>query len=147
MPLEKTRFQLENVYKKFNVNFVVGKATEIHPDDQHVIVEKRDGDHRNFRADYDYLLIATGPKLNFEGTPGLGPDNGFSHSICTGPHAETSRDTYLQEIERMKRGEKRKFVIGTGHPGATCQGAAFEYITNIHKDLLRRGVRDQAELF
>ena len=31
-------------------------------------------------------------------------------------------------------------------PGATCQGAAFEYISNIHKDLVRRNLRDRAEL-
>ena len=46
----------------------------------------------------------------------------------------------------MQKGERRRFVIGTGHPGATCQGAAFEYITNVHKDLVRRGVRDRADL-
>lgn len=146
MELEKTRFLLKKVYDKMNVNFVHGKATEIHPDEQYVLVETRNGDQGLKRVDYDYLIIATGPKLAFENTKGLGPDDGFSNSICTGPHVETSRDNYLAEVERMMKGEKRKFVIGTGHPGATCQGAAFEYITNIHKDLLRRGVRDKAEL-
>ena len=49
-------------------------------------------------------------------------------------------------VERMQKGETVKIVVGTGHPAATCQGAAFEYITNIHKDLLRRGIRDKAQL-
>ena len=57
-----------------------------------------------------------------------------------------ARDRYLEEVARMEKGERRRFVIGTGHPGATCQGAAFEYITNVHKDLVRRGVRDRADL-
>jgi sulfide:quinone oxidoreductase len=146
MPLEKTQFLLKPVYDRVNVNFIQGKATEIHPDEQYVIAEKRDGNGGTVRADYDYLLIATGPKLAFENTKGLGPDNGFTNSICTGPHAEGSRDNYLAEIARMEKGEKRKFVIGTGHPGATCQGAAFEYIANIHKDLVKRGIRDKADL-
>ena len=39
------------------------------------------------RIDYDYLINATGPKLNFAATPGLGPDNGYSVSVCTASHA------------------------------------------------------------
>ncbi len=146
MELAKTRFRLEPVYNRMNVNFVHGKATEIHPDEQYILVERRDGSQGTTHVDYDYLIIATGPKLNFEGTKGLGPDDGFTQSICTGPHAEASRDAYLENVERMRKGETRKLVIGTGHPGATCQGAAFEYITNLHKDLLRRGVREKAQL-
>ena len=90
--------------------------------------------------------MATGPKLDFEGTDGLGPEGGFSQSICTADHAVQARDRYLEEVARMQKGERRRFVIGTGHPGATCQGATFEYITNVHKDLVRRGVRDRADL-
>ena len=37
---------------------------------------------------YDYLVIATGPKLAFEEVPGLGP-SGFTHSVCT--HRSTLR--------------------------------------------------------
>lgn len=36
---------------------------------------------------YDYLVNATGPYLNFEGTPGLGPAAGNTFSICTDSHA------------------------------------------------------------
>jgi len=46
----------------------------------------------------------------------------------------------------MEKGEKVKIVVGMGHPGATCQGAAVEYISNIHNDLVRRGLRDKANL-
>jgi sulfide:quinone oxidoreductase len=57
-----------------------------------------------------------------------------------------TRDAYLALCERMKKGEKVKIVIGTGHPGATCQGAAFEYIVNVHKDLVKKGLRDKADI-
>ncbi|MEZ4642723.1 MAG: FAD-dependent oxidoreductase [Chloroflexota bacterium] len=145
MDVNKTRFPLKPVYKKMGVNFVHGKATEIHPDEQYVVVELKDDGQIKHIA-YDYLLIATGPKLNYAATEGLGPKYGYTQSICTAPHAVDSRDAYFKQIERMKQGERVKFVVGTGHPGATCQGAAFEYITNIHKDLLRRGLRDKAQL-
>jgi sulfide:quinone oxidoreductase len=46
----------------------------------------------------------------------------------------------------MKNGEKLKFLIGTGHPGATCQGAAFEYALNLANEIKRTGMMNQAEL-
>jgi sulfide:quinone oxidoreductase len=144
MAVEKTMFPLEPVYRKAGVRFVQGRATQVRVDERTVIVEREAGGEA--RVDYDYLIVATGPKLDFESTEGLGPEAGYSQSICTGPHAVQTRDAYLEEVARMQRGERRRFVIGTGHPGATCQGAAFEYITNVHKDLVRRGVRDRADL-
>ena len=93
MELDQTRFPLKKVYDKMNVNFVLGKATEVHPDEQYVIVENRDGGNGTTRVDYDYLLIATGPRLVFENTKGLGPDDGFTNSICTGPHAKPRATT------------------------------------------------------
>jgi sulfide:quinone oxidoreductase len=147
MKPEQTVFKLKPVYDKVNVKFVHAAVKEIHPDkgDQYVTGEMVET-NESVRLDYDYLVVATGPKLNFEGTPGLGPENGFSHSICSLPHAIKARDAYLALCERMKKGEKVKIVMGTGHPGATCQGAAFEYITNVHKDLLKKGLRDKADI-
>lgn len=145
MAPEKTTFPLKPVYDKFHINLVLGKATEIHPDDQYVVVEAAEGDE-TIRVDYDYLVVATGGKLNFEATPGLGPAHGYTQSICTLPHAIEARDAYFESIERMEKGERQKIVVGTGHPGATCQGAALEYLTNIHKDLVKKGLRDKADL-
>ncbi|PID57673.1 MAG: sulfide:quinone reductase [Ignavibacteriae bacterium] len=144
MKPEQTIFPLEPVYSKFNINFIHGKATEIHADNQ-IVVAEEDGTNKEVKLEYDYLIISTGPKLNFEGTPGLGP-KGYTYSICTLDHAVASRDKYLETVAKMKKGEKQKIVIGTGHAGATCQGAALEYITNIHKDLIKQGVRDKAEM-
>ncbi len=142
---EKTTFKLKPVYDKFHINFLQGTATAIYTDDQYVLVERSDGGGEE-KAAYDYLLIATGAKLNFAGTPGLGPRDGYTSSICSLPHAIDTRDRLFESIARMEKGERQKIVVGTGHPGATCQGAAFEYITNIHKLLEKRGLRDKADL-
>ncbi len=142
---EKTTFKLKPVYDKFHINFLQGTATAIYTDDQYVLVERSDGGGEE-KAAYDYLLIATGAKLNFAGTPGLGPRDGYTSSICSLPHAIDTRDRLFEAIARMEKGERQKIVVGTGHPGATCQGAAFEYITNIHKLLEKRGLRDKADL-
>ncbi len=145
MEPEKTRFKLEPVYRKLNIRFLHGKLIEVHPDENYAVAERKE-DGQLQRLDYDYLLIATGAKLDFEATPGLGPEKGNTYSICTMGHAIQAKDAYLEAVERMKRREKQVIVVGTGHPRATCQGAAFEYITNIHKDLVKRGLRDRAEL-
>jgi sulfide:quinone oxidoreductase len=147
MKPEQTIFKLDPVYSRKHVRFVHAAAKEIHPEagDQYVLGEEI-GVGKEVRLNYDYLVIAPGPLLNFAGTPGLGPDGGFTHSICSLPHATKTRDAYLALCERMKKGEQVKIVIGTGHPGATCQGAAFEYIVNVHKDLVKKGLRDRADI-
>ena len=43
-------------------------------------------------CEYDYLVIATGPKLSFDEVPGAGPLVGHTHSVCSVEHAEASRD-------------------------------------------------------
>jgi len=147
MKPEKTIFKLKPVYDRKNVKFVHAAVKEIHPDagDQYVLGNDV-ATGNEVRLDYDYLVVAPGPLLNFAGTPGLGPENGFTNSICSLPHAIKTRDAYLAACARMKKGEKVKIVIGTGHPGATCQGAAFEYIVNVHKDLVKQGLRDKADI-
>ncbi len=147
MKPEKTIFKLKPVYDRKNIRFVHAAVREIHPDagDQYVLADDV-ATGQQVRLDYDYLVVAPGPLLNFAGTPGLGPENGFTHSICSYPHAIKTRDAYLALCERMKKGERVKIVIGTGHPMATCQGAAFEYIVNVHKDLVKRGLRDKADI-
>lgn len=139
-------FPLKPVYNKMHVNFVCGRATEIYPDQQYVLVETRNGHTEHTRLDYDYLIVATGPHLDFAATPGLGPEQGTTFSICNTEHAIHTRDAYLEAVARMQRGDRQTFVIGMGHGTSACEGAAFEYIANIHKDLLRRKVRDKAEL-
>lgn len=142
---EQTTIPLKPVYDRMHVNLIQGSVTAVHPDDRYVLVSRHDRGGPE-RLDYDYLLIATGPKLNFAATPGLGPGVGNTVSICTLDHAVAARDVYLERVQRLQRGERLRFVVGTGHPGATCQGAALEYITNIHKDLVKRRLRDRAEL-
>ena len=46
----------------------------------------------------------------------------------------------------MRRGARKRFVVGTGHGACTCEGAAFEYIVNLEFELRARKVREQAEI-
>lgn len=146
-------FPLAPVYARHDIAFQQAKALAIHPEgageDAQPFVEiestlaGREGERS--RIPYDYLINATGPKLNFEATPGLGPA-GHSLSVCTADHAKATSDALSELVERMKRGERKRFLVGTGHGTCTCQGAAFEYAVNLEFELRARGVRDKAEV-
>jgi len=143
-PAEKCWFSLAPVYARLGVHYIDGKALEIRPQDNVVVVETADGATQ--RVAYDYCLNATGPYLNFAGTPGLGPSAGNSWSVCTVEHATETGQRYRELVNQLRSGSRKRIVIGIGHPAATCEGAAFEYLMNVDADLRRQGLRERAEL-
>jgi sulfide:quinone oxidoreductase len=88
---------------------------------------------------YDYLVIATGPKLAFDEVPGLGPA-GFTQSVCTHEHAAQAWDGY-QEFLR----NPGPIVVGAAG-GASCFGPAYEFAMILDADLRRRKLRDQVPM-
>lgn len=153
MTIDQVRFKLGPLYKRWGIKFEQAKATEIHPEGNesngtpYVSIEYTSSSKKGEKAtvEYDYLINATGPKLNFEATEGLGPEK-FTHSVCSCDHAAETWYALKVCLNRMKNGEKLKFLIGTGHPGATCQGAAFEYSLNLANEIKAEGLADKAEL-
>ncbi|BDY11821.1 NAD(P)/FAD-dependent oxidoreductase [Hydrogenimonas cancrithermarum] len=147
-------FDLGPVYKKAGIDYRQAKALSIHPEGSkesespYVTIEYTGQDKEGEKEEitYDYLINATGPKLNFGATEGLGPHGGHTVSVCTADHAIHANEELQKCIAKMKAGEKQTLVIGTGHGMCTCQGAAFEYIFNIDYELRAAGVRDKAEL-
>jgi sulfide:quinone oxidoreductase len=141
---------LAPVYERAGIEFVQAAAREIHPDGDrdhptpYVVVEPAGGTATTLP--YDFLLNATGPELRFDKTEGLGPDGGHSLSVCLPGHAAAAAAALAEEVERMRRGERRRFLVGVGHGTCTCEGAAFEYIVNLEFELRARGVRDRAEI-
>lgn len=144
MKIDKIQFELALVYKKLGIKFSIGKVYEIHPDGKYLWADVDEKGKTRF--DYDYMIIATGPLLDFSATPGLGPDRGYTYSVCTPTHAEHTSVRYLKLVSSLEKGGKANFVIGTGHGKCTCQGAALEFIFNIHFDLVKRGLRNQVNL-
>ncbi len=150
---EQVEFPLAPVYRKHGIEFKQARAVAIHPEGDESdsapfveiewTLEGKAGERE--RVKYDFLINATGPKLNFGATEGLGPA-GHSYSVCTAQHAQDTADAFLQQIEEMKRGERKRFVVGTGHGTCTCEGAAFEYVVNLEFELRAHGVRDKAEI-
>jgi sulfide:quinone oxidoreductase len=144
---------LQPIYQKQGIIFKQARALSIFPEGTdslpkpHVEIEATAGadSGKHELLTYDFLINATGPKLNYAATEGLGPA-GFTYSVCTADHAQQAAEAFLEHIQAMKRGERRRFVVGTGHGTCTCEGAAFEYVVNLEFELHRHGVRDKAEV-
>ena len=153
MQEEQVRVPLAPVYRRAGIRFEQARAVEIHPEGDadlagpYVVVESTTGDQpgQRSRIPYDYLVNATGPKLNFAATEGLGPGKN-SVSVCTPDHAMEAAKEFLALVARMKQGARCRFVVGSGHGQCTCQGAAFEYVVNLEFELRHHGVRDKAEV-
>jgi sulfide:quinone oxidoreductase len=150
---KQVTFPLAPIYQRKGIEFHQALANEVHPqgNDSHakpfIRISYTDPNKSGQVADleYDYLINATGPKLNFNATPGLGPD-GNSWSVCTAGHAIEAAKALGESINKMKQGQKQTLLIGMGHGTCTCQGAAFEYLFNVEHQLTENGVRDKAEL-
>lgn len=154
MTSKNTIFPLAPIYKRKNITFIQAKVLTFHPegdadtDKGYVTVEYVTGSKagQTDKVDYDYLVNGTGPRLDFEATEGLSPGKNKTVSVCSFDHAEHAWKELKTVIDRMKKGENLKLVVGTGHAMATCQGAAFEYILNVERELRRHNVRDKADL-
>jgi sulfide:quinone oxidoreductase len=153
MTVKQVTFPLAPIYRRKGIEFHQALAVELHGEGSadlprpHVTVRYTDPAREGQVAqlEYDYLINATGPKLNFGATPGLGPD-GHTWSVCTAGHATETAKAFEDVIARLKGGEHQTLLIGMGHGTCTCQGAAFEYTFNVEHELVKEGVRDKADV-
>ena len=153
MKTDQVTFKLGPIYKRKGIGYEQALATAIHPEGDAThgspYVEltytdpARTGGHGELA--YDYLINATGPKLNFGATPGLGPD-GHSYSVCTPGHAVEASAALRASIAKMKQGQHQTLVVGMGHGTCTCEGAAFEYAFNVEHEVRQAGVRELADI-
>jgi len=88
---------------------------------------------------YDFLVVATGPKLAFDEVPGLGPE-GFTQSVCTQEHALRAFEAYQAFLA-----SPGPLVIGAA-AGASCFGPAYEFAMIVDADLRKRRLRDRVPM-
>jgi sulfide:quinone oxidoreductase len=113
---------------KKNIDFIAQRVEQIDAAANTLILQNGD------KVEYDYLVIATGPKLSFDEVEGAGP-NGFTQSICTTDHAEKTWENYQKLLE--KPGE----IIVGAMPLASCFGPAYEFAFILDADLRKRKIR------
>ncbi len=118
---------------KKNIAYVAAGAKRVHPKESRVELE--DGNS----VAYDFLVIATGPKLAFDEVPGLGPD-GHTSSVCHVDHAVLASEAWAKFIA-----DPGPIVIGAVQ-GASCYGPAYEFAFIMDTDLRRRKIRDRVPM-
>lgn len=127
------KVELAPVFKKKGITFIQDKVTQFQPEKNQV--ELADGSH----VKYDYLIIATGPKLAFDEIPGLGP-NGHTQSVCHVDHAGESGEFWDKFVQ-----DPGPIIIGAVQ-GASCFGPAYEYLFIAETDLRKRKIRDKVKM-
>jgi len=107
-------FPIEKYLSKKKINFICATVDKINPEANTLTLDNGDS------VDYDYLVIATGPRLAFEEVDGSGPE-GHTVSICTIDHAEKAWEQYQKILDNPG-----PIVIGA-MPFASCFGPAYEF--------------------
>lgn len=128
-----TTFKMAPRLKAKNIDFIPVAAKEVKPGDNQV--ELIDGQV----VDYDYLVIATGPKLAFDEVEGLGPA-GYTNSICTIDHAQAAHEKWEAFVENPG-----PILVGAAQM-ASCFGPAYEFAFILDTDLRRRKIRDKVPM-
>ena len=131
---EDIEFPIRPYLERKGIDFISTGVKRVLPEQNRL--ELNDGQSVN----YDFLVIATGPKLAFEEIEGLGPHGGYTHSVCHVDHAMKSHDEWERFAENPG-----PIVVGAVQ-GASCFGPAYEYAFIMETDLRRRKIRNKVPM-
>jgi sulfide:quinone oxidoreductase len=130
---EDIAFPIAPYYERKNIDFIPTAAKRVHPEKNQVeLVDGR-------LIDYDFLVIATGPKLAFDEVEGLGPQ-GHTNSICHVDHAVKAGEAWNEFVQ-----DPGAIVVGAVQ-GASCYGPAYEFAMIMDTDLRRRRIRNKVPM-
>jgi NADH dehydrogenase FAD-containing subunit len=125
-------FRLEPVFGAHGIGFVHAEATAIDPAAR--TVATTGGSYG-----YDYLVVATGYRNNFDVVPGLGPD-GYAQAITSLADAERAGVAWVKFLD-----DPGPVVIGATQ-GASCFGAAYEFLFNTSHQLRKAKLHGKVPL-
>ena len=130
---EDVKIHLPTTFAKLGITFSNCGVRHLLPDTNSMIL----GDGTTLS--YDYLVIATGPKLAFDEIKGFGPA-AYTHSICDTDDAGV---TGVQWEEFCAN--PGPIVVGAVQ-GASCFGPAYEYALTLVTDLRKRKIRNKVPI-
>ena len=131
---EQIKIELGPLLKKRGIAFIHSAASKVHPERNEIALSNGESVH------YDYLVIATGPKLDFDAIEGLGPHGGHTQSVCHVNHAETAYEDWQRLVA-----DPGPVIVGAVQ-GASCFGPAYEHVFTLETDLRRKKIRDQVPM-
>ncbi|MCC5601907.1 NAD(P)/FAD-dependent oxidoreductase [Nostoc favosum] len=130
--LDRIQLELANIVPQHGIEFIHDSVIAIDPKSHQIRLKDR-------TLDYDYAVIATGPELALDALPGLGPEGGYTQSICNPHHALLAHEAWEKFLQ-----QPGPIVVGAA-PGASCFGPAYEFALLAHQVLKRKGLRDSSK--
>jgi sulfide:quinone oxidoreductase len=131
--LSSVQAELEKILPKANIEFIHSKAEEVDPDAQKVKLA-------NGRVvEYDYLVFATGPTINWEPTVEV-EEGAVIHSICTPEHAVETAKAIDKLVENPG-----PVVVGS-IPGTSCFGPLYEFAFMVDYKMRKKHIRHKVEM-
>ena len=130
---EDLKIELAPIMQKKGIEFIQKAAVKVDPPTKKIHLN--DGT----AVDYDYLVIATGPRLAFDEVPGLGPE-GYTTSVCHVDHAAVAAQDWDRFME-----DPGPIIVGAVQ-GASCFGPAYEYLMILETELRKRKIRDKVPM-
>ncbi|WP_448587269.1 NAD(P)/FAD-dependent oxidoreductase [Thermocrinis sp.] len=127
---EDISIPLGTLLPKHNIEYVPENGERIDPDSGKLWTTS------GKEIGYDYLVIATGPKLVF----GVEGQEQYSTSVCTAEHA-LELQKKLEEFY-----ENPGPVVAGAIPGVSCFGPAYEFALMLHYELKRRNLRHKVPI-
>ena len=126
-------FEIRPYLEKRGINFISHRVEKIDPENNELTLNNDE------KVSYDYLVIATGPRLAFEEVEGSGP-SAHTQSVCNLPHSETA----FKDFEKLAA-DPGPAIVGA-MPFASCFGPAYEYAFILNRELQKRKLRDRVPM-
>jgi len=124
-------FRKDELLRKKGFDFINAEAITVDPEKNLVVTSIGD-------ISYDQLVIATGPKVNYDIAPGV---KKYAHYIGTPKGAMKTR----KALEEFKKNPGPVVIGATQNAG--CMGAAYEFLFNIEKWLREQKIRKTVDLY
>ncbi len=131
--LDSIKLDLATIAPQHGIEFIHAAVTAIDPKSRQITMGEQ-------TLDYDYAVIATGPELTLDAIPGLGPEGGYTQSVCNPHHAVLAGEAWEKFLA-----EPGPIVVGAA-PGASCFGPAYEFALLLHHVLKQKGLRFQVPM-
>lgn len=131
--LSRIQLELAKIVPQHGIELILEAVTAIDPQAKQITLQDR-------TLDYDYVVIATGPELALDALPGLGPEGGYTQSVCNPHHALLAHEAWERFLQ-----DPGPMVVGAA-AGASCFGPAYEFAMLANHTLRQKGLRDQVPI-
>ena len=91
-PLAHIQLDLATIVPRHGIELILDSVIAIDPRSRQITLKDQ-------ILNYDYAVIATGPELALDALPGLGPEDGYTQSVCNPHHAVLAGEAWEKFLQ------------------------------------------------